>query len=105
MLVFVDIDDTICYMPDGAGASLDYARAQPRVSRIQRVNALYDDGHTIVYWTARGTRTGVNWFSTTLSQLEQWGCRFHEVRMGKPVYDLFIDDKNVEADAFFTGDC
>jgi len=29
------------------------------------------------------------------------GCKIHELRMGKPVYDLFIDDKNISSDNYF----
>ena len=28
-----------------------------------------------------------------LEQLNKWGAKFHELKMGKPAYDLFIDDK------------
>ena len=62
---------------------------------------LYDEGKTIVYWTARGSRTGINWFQITLNQLNKWNCKFHELRMGKPAYDLFIDDKNINSEDFF----
>ena len=30
-----------------------------------------------------------------------WGCKFHELKMGKPNYDLFIDDKNINCDTYF----
>ena len=42
-----------------------------------------------------------NWFQTTLKQLNDWGCKFTELRMGKPAYDLFIDDKNINSEVFF----
>ena len=29
------------------------------------------------------------------------GCKFHELRMGKPYYDLFIDDKNINSEEYF----
>lgn len=98
MKIMVDIDDTICYHTD---TSLNYANAKPYCERIQKINALYDEGNTIIYWTARGSMTGTNWFSITLKQLNEWGCRFHELRMGKPAYDLFIDDKNINSETYF----
>ena len=73
---------------------MKYEEAVPIEERIRKANQWYEEGHTIVYWTARGTRTGINWFSVTQDQLKRWGCKFHELRMGKPVYDVFIDDKN-----------
>lgn len=89
MRIFVDIDHTIC---DTEGT--DYEGSIPKKEKIKKVNEWYDAGHTIVYWTARGTMTGISWFGVTLDQLKRWGCKFHELRMGKPAYDAFIDDKN-----------
>jgi len=34
-------------------------------------------------------------FNFTESQLKKWGVRYHELLFGKPSYDLFIDDKNL----------
>jgi len=104
MRIFVDIDNTICRTGgtiDGTGA--DYSLAIPIHSRITKINRLYNHGHEIIYWTARGTGSGLLWFEDTLKQLQEWGCKFHELRMGKPVYDLFIDDKNIMSDTFFDG--
>ena len=100
MIIFVDIDDTICYY-EKKGDNLDYSRAIPYKDRIEKINNLYDKGDTIVYWTARGTLTQKRWFGITHKQLTDWGCKFHELRMGKPVYDLFIDDKNISSHTYF----
>jgi hypothetical protein len=97
MIIFVDIDETICYYE----SERDYSLAKPYLERISKINSLYNNGNTIVYWTARGTITQENWFNITYQQLTDWNCKFHELRMGKPAYDLFIDDKNINADLFF----
>ena len=68
---------------------------------IEKINKLFDQGKTIIYWTARGSRTGINWFQVTLKQLNDWGCKFTELKLGKPNYDLFIDDKNINSEEFF----
>lgn len=99
MRIFVDIDNTICRTNVSDGG--DYSLAIPIHSRITKINRLYNHGHEIIYWTARGTGSGLLWFEDTLKQLQEWGCKFHELRMGKPVYDLFIDDKNIMSDTFF----
>ena len=102
MLIYVDIDDTICYLEDENQLNdKDYSKAIPYPDRIQKINKLYDEKNTIVYWTARGTKTGKLWFNITYKQLMNWGCKFHELRMGKPAYDLFIDDKNVNSETYF----
>ena len=67
------------------------------MEKIEYVNSLFDLGHTIVYWTARGSGTGIDWSDVTMRQFENWGVKFHDVRFGKPVYDLFIDDKSINS--------
>lgn len=103
MKIFVDIDDTICYYnpPLPKNNKKDYSLAKPYIERINKINKLFDEGHKIVYWTARGTVTQKLWFNVTYGQLKDWGCKFHELRMGKPSYDLFIDDKNINSETYF----
>jgi len=84
----VDIDGTICETVDG-----DYDNSRPLEDRIAKINALYEDGHVIIYWTARGTVSGKDWSGLTRQQLLSWGCKFHELRMKKPAYDVWVDDK------------
>ena len=64
MVIYVDIDHTICE----TDASLDYEAAIPWQENIDKVNQLYDDGHTIVYWTARGSGSGIDWREVTEKQ-------------------------------------
>ena len=97
MIIYVDIDETICISPD----SRDYNEAVPIVPNIAKINDLYDSGHTIVYWTARGTGSGIDWSDVTKKQFQDWGVKYHNLNFGKPIYDLFIDDKNINSDTFF----
>jgi len=84
-----DLDNTLCYTK-----GIDYEQAKPIRERIRKVNALYDKSHTIKIFTGRGSRSGINWRDLTLFQLKEWGVKYHELIMGKPVYDLFIDDSS-----------
>ena len=103
MIIYVDIDETICYhKEDDTTKARDYTKAMPYTKRIEKVNSLYDEGHTIVYWTARGSVTGLDWTDLTASQLKEWGAKHHNLILGKPQYDLFIDDKNINSEDFFT---
>ena len=97
MVIYIDIDETICESPEDR----NYSLAIPVKENIEKVNALYDAGHTIVYWTACGTGSGTDWRKVTEDQFTFWGVKHHELRFGKPVYDIFIDDKNFNADNFF----
>lgn len=88
MRIFVDIDNTIC---DTIGTH--YVNVTPRLDKIAVVNKLYDEGHYIVYWTARGTVSGIDYTELTTNQLNSWGAKYHEVILKKPAYDIFVDDK------------
>lgn len=96
MKLIVDIDGTICNNTHG-----DYERAEPFRDRILHLNGLLDSGHEIHYWTARGSATGKDWAELTTRQLQEWGVRYSSLKLGKPAYDLWIDDKASHADAFF----
>jgi hypothetical protein len=91
MIIYVDIDETICETPDNPRV---YENSKPIIENINKINKLFDEGNTIVYWTARGSRTGTNWYELTKKQLIEWGAKHHELRVDKPYYDFFIDDKN-----------
>lgn len=97
MIYIVDIDNTICYTTQS-----DYINSKPFYDRIAKINQLYDDGHIIIYWTARGATSGKDWTSLTVSQLDLWGCKRHSVMMGKPHYDHWIDDKCINSENFFS---
>jgi len=99
MIIYVDIDDTICYYKEGNKG--DYNLAIPYKERIDKLNNLFDQGDEINYWTARGTVTGRDWLLLTKNQLDFWGCKYSSIKLGKPHYDLFIDDKNINSERYF----
>ena len=96
MIYYVDIDHTI-FNTQG----MDYENSKPIIDRIEKINNLYDEGHTIVYWTARGSGSGKDWSEVTKEQFKRYGVKHHTLKFGKPVYDLFIDDKNINSEAYF----
>ena len=97
MIIYVDIDETICEYT----GERNYPDARPIIENIEKINNLYDDGNTIIYWTARGTVTGIDWREVTENQFREWGVKYHDLKFGKPAYDLFIDDKNINSETFF----
>ena len=62
-VIYVDIDETICRREKSTdfGVVHDYKKAKPIKENIEKINKLYDEGHTIVYWTARGSRKQIDW--------------------------------------------
>ena len=92
--VLVDIDETICFYP----SERKYNLAVPSYENIEKINRLYANGWNVVYWTARGSMSGVDFKDFTKKQLDQWGCKYHDLVTGtdanpKPFYDMVIDDK------------
>ena len=96
-VIYVDIDETICKRETSTDylTTHDYSKAKPIKENIEKINKLYDEGHTIVYWTARGSRKQIDWSELTKTQLKEWGAKYNELRMDKPFYDLFIEDKSL----------
>ena len=97
MIIYVDIDETICFYE----GERQYPLATPNMENISKINSLYDEGHQITYWTARGAISKKDWFSLTEKQLSEWGCKYHKLILGKPSGDFYIDDKGINSNDFF----
>ncbi len=99
-----DIDGTICQSEVGK-----YEKATPYLHRIEKINKLYDEGHHIIYFTARGMLTLDGdlievyriWYDVTKDQLSKWGCKYHQLILGKPSADYYVDDKGISDKNFF----
>ena len=97
MVIYVfDIDGTLCTLLKIQNMK------KLNNNRIDKVNKLYDEGHYIKLYTARGSQTGIDWSEVTKNQLSKWNLKFHELIINcKPHGDLFVDDKAINADLFF----
>jgi len=93
-----DLDGVLCTQVEK-----EYRAAEPIPEAIACVNALYDAGYTIVIHTARFMgRCASNpievykiGYEFTKKQLASWGVKYHELHMGKPRYDIVIDDRSI----------
>tara|TARA_Y100000034_G_scaffold110776_1_gene143235 strand:- start:3776 stop:4093 length:318 start_codon:yes stop_codon:yes gene_type:complete len=93
-----DLDGTLC----STHSDNEYSRAEPFEHRIDEVNKLYDAGHTIIVDTARGSKTGKNWWLITRKQLDLWGLKYHQLRVGRKIAaNYYIDDRSIDPDKFF----
>ena len=90
MIYVIDIDNTICITK-----GLNYEDAIPNQKIIDYVNKLYDEGHRIIIYTARGTKSKIDWRELTESQLKQWNVKYHELKLNKIYYDFWIDDRAI----------
>jgi histidinol phosphatase-like enzyme len=103
---------TICFDLDGVICSQtpsEYDKAEPNAAMIAMINRFHDEGYRIIIHTARFmSRAGGDpararelGDAFTRAQLEGWGLKFDELYLGKPSYDLLVDDRA----AFFDPDC
>ena len=95
MTFLFDVDGTICTETNG-----NYPEARPIRGRIRRINALHRRGERIIFWTARGTLSGVSWRELTESQLRKWGVKYDDLIFGKPPADLYVCDKAISVQAW-----
>lgn len=84
-----DIDGVIATLVP----SLDYAMAGPNQEIIRAINFLYEQGHRIVLFTARGSKTAKDWQGVTRRQMAEWNVKHHDLLFGKPAADYYVDDK------------
>jgi carbamoyl-phosphate synthase large subunit len=87
----IDIDGTVCTETQG-----DYSSAEPMLSVITKINRLYKNGNIIKLFTARGAASGKDWYDFTEKQLKKWNIKYHELIMGKPYADYYIDNKGID---------
>ena len=94
-----DIDGVICTTVDS-----EYEKATPNEKAIEKINKIFSEGNKVIIFTARYMgRTNNNLkeakalgYKKTMKQLKNWGLNFHELHMGKPSYDILVDDKAYE---------
>ncbi|HEX4886524.1 MAG TPA: hypothetical protein VFV37_00625 [Luteibaculaceae bacterium] len=85
MQLIIDIDGTICTEEKTYSRAL----AKPLPGAVESVNKYYEQGHTIIFYTAR------TWmeFEMTTDWLQKNGFKYHQLIMGKPIGDVWIDDR------------
>ena len=95
-IICFDLDGTLCTNTWG-----NYKQAQPLKKAIKKVNELYDSGFKIKIFTSRYMgknnenikKAYEEGFDLTKKQIDSWGIKYHNLIMGKPTYDLIVDDK------------
>ena len=90
--IAIDMDGVICHEE----RTFDRPLASPITGAIESVNAIHSAGHTVIIWTARGWEQ----FRATEDWLKRHGVSYDVLLMGKPIVDLFIDDRAVRFDSW-----
>ncbi len=95
-VICFDIDNTICSTKNS-----NYKKSKPNIKAIKKINSLFLKGYYIKLFTSRfmgrnkdnrikAKKEGYNF---TRKQLKNWNVNYNELIMGKPSFDLLIDDK------------
>lgn len=98
-IICFDLDNVICKTKKNF-----YNYSLPNKKIIQLINQLYNKNYIIKIFTARfmgrykekvtlAKKVG---FDFTKKQLKKWGVSYHKLYFGKPDFDIYIDDKNLE---------
>lgn len=86
-VIAIDMDGVICKEE----RTFDRPLATPIPGAIESVNGIHAAGHTVIIWTARGWEQ----FRSTEDWLKRHGVSYDVLLMGKPIVDVFIDDRAV----------
>ena len=100
MRVCFDLDNTLVTYPVVPG---DYSTVKPIPQMIALARQLHEEGHTIIIHTARRMTTHKHNVGAvihdigeqTMRTLREFGIPYDELLFGKPIADIYIDDRSV----------
>lgn len=100
MRVCFDLDNTLVTYPTIPG---DYRTVRPILAMIELLRKMKSEGHTIIIYTARRMATHSHNVGAvirdigkiTLDTLDQFNIPYDELLFGKPIADMYIDDRAV----------
>lgn len=88
LTIAIDLDGTICTEEK----TFDKSLAEPLSGAIETIQNLYKQGHTLIIWTARGW----DQFRVTENWLKKHSIPYDALLMGKPIVDIWIDDRAIK---------
>lgn len=87
MMIIVDLDGVICTEEKTFERSL----AKPQEGALEGMRQLRAQGHTVIVHTARSWAE----YRMTEDWLRKNNIEFDALQMGKPIYDVWVDDRAV----------
>ena len=91
MQIIIDLDGTICSEEKTCSRSL----ARPLRGAKETVNGFFRAGHKIIIYSSRSWQE----YEMTERWLKKNGFRYHQLVLGKPIGEIWIDDRALR----FTG--
>jgi capsule biosynthesis phosphatase len=100
MRICFDLDNTLVTYPTIHG---DYSTVKPIFKMINLLRFLKQEGHTIIIYTARRMGTHKHNLGVTIKDigyqtfktLEEFNIPYDELLFGKPLADIYIDDRAI----------
>ncbi|MGA1823497.1 MAG: HAD hydrolase family protein [bacterium] len=92
MQIIVDLDGTICTEEKTFSRSL----AKPINKAAQTLETLYNEGHTIIIYSARSWQE----YEMTVQWLKEHAIKYHQLILGKPIGDIWLDDRAIRFDTW-----
>ena len=85
MQIIIDLDGTICTEEKTYSRSL----AKVKKGAAKAIEELYNNGHIIIIYSSR------TWmeYEMTVAWLKKNKIKYHQLVLGKPVGDVWIDDR------------
>ena len=108
--IMIDIDATLCKAPRGDDGVYKYDIAVPITETIEKTREIYNQGHQIILFTARGMKT----FDGNVNEIEKFhrpilkkwlkenNVPYHDLIFGKPFYLNYylVDDRNLSINQY-----
>lgn len=96
LTIAIDVDGTVADSSDvdfvkAEDDPYEFLKARPIKGALEAVKKLFDEGHTIVFHTARAGNSK----EATKQWLETHGFPFHHIECDKLVAHVYIDDRAI----------
>lgn len=88
MQIIIDLDGTICTEEKTFSRSM----AKPLPNAKKSINKLYKEGYIIILYSARSWME----YEMTAKWLQKYNFKYHQLIMGKPIGDVWIDDRAIK---------
>jgi len=107
IIICFDLDNTLCRTINN-----NYEKSKPIKKNINLLNKLYDKGFYIKIFTSRymgrnnenKSKAKKMALKITKKQLKNWNINYNKLILGKPSYDVIIDDKSLNYKKNWTKD-
>ena len=99
MILCFDLDNVICKTKN-----VNYKNAKPIARTVKIINKAYSYKFKVLIFTGRfygkcnGNLNKILKMDNGLTkrQLKKWKIKYHRLIFGKPMFDVYVDDKNFQ---------